>query len=526
MNLVGHVIMFLRNRKDFSKDLITYQPNIKSAFNLFDKDSSGFIDAAELKTVLQTLKQNPTDKDVEDMIAELDKNGNKKIEYDEFEKFMADKFKSPDEAEEEMRNAFKIFDKDGSGKIDAKELRHAMKSLGETMTDEEVDEMIKAADQDSDGKVDYSESQKISVPYNGILPINIKQVPQYSPIPSKLPEEIKQEFREAFELFDKDGSGYINSRELLTVMRAFKQDPTKAEVQHLMQELDTNGNGKIEYEEFEKYMADHYKSVEEANSSMMEAFKLFDKDGTGEISFEMFLEYAPSKFRSEDEEMSMVKEAFRVFDKDGSGYITIDEAKSILQRGENSISDEDLQEFFNQSDLDKDGQINYEEIRDAFDACDHDGDGTVDAGELKRVMRACGQNASTSQIQDIINDVDHNGNGSLEFSEFLNLVKDIYQDPNKFETEIKEAFQRYDQDGNGVISQPEFKHLITSFDDKISDEEMKDLLSKVEMDKDGNINYDVVYYYPGDERVACFGLSNSVFTLKQDSVGHLVAANR
>lgn len=72
------------------------------------------------------------------------------------------------------------------------------------------------------------------------------------------------------------------------------------------------------------------------------------------------MQYAPSKFRSEDEEMSMVKEAFRVFDKDGSGYITMDEAKSILQRGENSISDEDLEEFFNKSDLDKDGQINYE----------------------------------------------------------------------------------------------------------------------------------------------------------------------
>lgn len=83
-------------------------------------------------------------------------SGNKKIEYDEFEKFLADKFKSPDVVEDEMKSAFKIFDKDGSGKIDAKELRHAMKSLGETMTDEEVDEMIKAADQDSDGKVDYS----------------------------------------------------------------------------------------------------------------------------------------------------------------------------------------------------------------------------------------------------------------------------------------------------------------------------------------------------------------------------------
>ena len=58
--------------------------------------------------------------------------------------------------------------------------------------------------------------------------------------------------------------------------------------------------------------------------------------------------------------MSMVREAFRVFDKDGSGYITLDEARNILQRGENSISDEDLEDFFNQSDLDKDGRINYE----------------------------------------------------------------------------------------------------------------------------------------------------------------------
>ena len=55
-----------------------------------------------------------------------------------------------------------------------------------------------------------------------------------------------------------------------------------------------------------------------------------------------------------------MREAFRVFDKDGSGYITLDEAKDILQRGENSISDEDLEDFFNQSDLDKDGRINYE----------------------------------------------------------------------------------------------------------------------------------------------------------------------
>lgn len=59
---------------------------------------------------------------------------------------MVDKFKSLDEVEEEMRNVFKIFDKDGSGKIDVKELRYVMKSLGEIMIDVEVDEMIKVVD--------------------------------------------------------------------------------------------------------------------------------------------------------------------------------------------------------------------------------------------------------------------------------------------------------------------------------------------------------------------------------------------
>lgn len=69
---------------------------------------------------------------------------------------MKSKFKKPEKAESEMKDAFKIFDKDGSGKIDAAELKQAMTSLGNPLTDQEVDEMIKAADLDQDGKVDYS----------------------------------------------------------------------------------------------------------------------------------------------------------------------------------------------------------------------------------------------------------------------------------------------------------------------------------------------------------------------------------
>lgn len=67
---------------------------------------------------------------------------------------MAKKMKDTD-SEEEIREAFKVFDKDGSGYIDSAELRQVMTSLGEKLTDEEVDEMIQEADVDGDGQVNY-----------------------------------------------------------------------------------------------------------------------------------------------------------------------------------------------------------------------------------------------------------------------------------------------------------------------------------------------------------------------------------
>jgi len=56
---------------------------------------------------------------------------------------------------EDLREAFKMFDRNGDGKIDPKELRRVMTNLGEKLTDDEVDEMIQTADKDGDGKVNY-----------------------------------------------------------------------------------------------------------------------------------------------------------------------------------------------------------------------------------------------------------------------------------------------------------------------------------------------------------------------------------
>lgn len=86
--------------------------------------------------------------------------GNGTIDFPEFLTMMARKMKDTD-SEEEIREAFRVFDKDGNGFISAAELRHVMTNLGEKLTDEEVDEMIREADIDGDGQVNYEGKQRI-----------------------------------------------------------------------------------------------------------------------------------------------------------------------------------------------------------------------------------------------------------------------------------------------------------------------------------------------------------------------------
>uniref|UniRef100_A0A8C7MFZ5 Calmodulin n=1 Tax=Oncorhynchus kisutch TaxID=8019 RepID=A0A8C7MFZ5_ONCKI len=73
--------------------------------------------------------------------------------------------------------------------------------------------------------------------------------------------EDQGEFKEAFSLFDKDGDGTITTKELGTVMRSLGQNPTEAELQDMINEVDEmireadiDGDGQVNYEEFVQMM--------------------------------------------------------------------------------------------------------------------------------------------------------------------------------------------------------------------------------------------------------------------------------
>jgi calmodulin len=109
----------------------------KEAFSLFDKDGDGTITTRELGTVMRSLGQNPTEAELHEMIHEVDVDCSGTIDFPEFLTMMAKKMKDTD-TEEEIKEAFKVFDRDGSGYIMAQELRMVMTTMGEKLTEEEV----------------------------------------------------------------------------------------------------------------------------------------------------------------------------------------------------------------------------------------------------------------------------------------------------------------------------------------------------------------------------------------------------
>lgn len=113
----------------------------KETFDLFDKDHSGSISASELKTVMKSLGLSPTDDEVQDLVREIDIDGNNMIEFNEFLTLMSKQITSHD-TEQELVEAFKVFDTNGDGVISVSELKAVLKSIGEDLSEEELNQMI------------------------------------------------------------------------------------------------------------------------------------------------------------------------------------------------------------------------------------------------------------------------------------------------------------------------------------------------------------------------------------------------
>ncbi|XP_018426761.1 PREDICTED: calmodulin-alpha-like [Nanorana parkeri] len=146
----------------FQADHLTEEQiaEFKEAFSLYDMDGDGTIATKELGTLMRSLGQGPTEAELQNMIHEVDADGNGRIDFPVFLALMTRKMKHEGQEEEEIREVFRVFDKltyyfDGNGYISVAELRHVMTNLGDKLTDEAVDDMIREVNIDGDGRVKY-----------------------------------------------------------------------------------------------------------------------------------------------------------------------------------------------------------------------------------------------------------------------------------------------------------------------------------------------------------------------------------
>lgn len=112
--------------------------------------------------------------------------------------------------------------------------------------------------------------------------------------------------------------------------------------------------------------------------------------------------------------------------------------------------------------------------------------GTITLEELGTVMRSLGQRPTEAELRDMIAEVDADGNGAVDFAEFLALVDRKLLDA---EDDLRDAFRVFDADGNGFISLDELRRVMLDLGERLSDEELAQMLLEADGDGDGQINY-------------------------------------
>lgn len=294
--------------------------NMRIMFEQFDKDNDGKITKPELNFVMQNLFPDEviTDSDIEDMLraADLDKNGF--IDFDEFANmFMLHSTNNAirtNSIESSFTNPNNI-DKVGS-RISAvtnlkltESLNRSNKSLSKTISR-------------SSSKEERRSRNPSGQPSDQQSPSKYKKFVQLFTASQMM------DLKAAFHMFDKNGDQKISEKELYEVMKYLGVSATEKDVKAMIQVVDINKNGCVDYDEFIQMMTKTQLKPLSQEEELRKTFNIFDIDGNGFISHDEIKKTMThlGENISDEEVRDMIKAA----DKNGDGKIDINEFSGLL----------------------------------------------------------------------------------------------------------------------------------------------------------------------------------------------------
>ena len=132
------------------------EKEIKNIFEKFDSNKDGYVNSSELANIIKSININVSDEELLEIIQEIELEVNGEINFEYFLSIVKRRENDID-TEEELLNAFKVFDKEGNGLINLNELKHIMLKVCNNISESEINEMLKEADTDMDGYINYEE---------------------------------------------------------------------------------------------------------------------------------------------------------------------------------------------------------------------------------------------------------------------------------------------------------------------------------------------------------------------------------
>jgi Ca2+-binding EF-hand superfamily protein len=227
---------------------------LTALFHQIDADDSGICTRAEMQTGLIEAGVVSTVSQVEALLSRGDDDGDGQLTLAEFIDCFDDLRETAElSPEHRLTSLFRSLDDDGGGWVDSRELYEGLQGVGVSASYDEIKELLLAGDVDGDGRLtldeflDCFENINLEEFFDGA---DLETVERAAVNDDVEREERVDQAMDMFQDMDADGSGWVSPQEVIAGMARMGMPGTSSEIRKLMQMADTDGDGKIEPDEF------------------------------------------------------------------------------------------------------------------------------------------------------------------------------------------------------------------------------------------------------------------------------------